>query len=222
MILVQIGERDRDRESVLSNDDGPTSNGLSLSISSNLPETSATQQSIDILFDKTRGKSAWEPLKSPETLGELLDSRYMLPLLFPSDPRMLAASPSKLPLSTHERKKSGLPLNVENGEASTPAASAGSRGALNWRFKGRRVRDVGVGTLRWVDGLNYTSRWSRAPGSDEDDKDNVASEKSDEPLVNGEGPILPRSMAPLTHKPSARNRATRNSMSGETELMLED
>jgi len=214
----EIGDRDRDRESLLSADDA-SSNGLASLVSNNLPETSSAQRSLDMLFDRTQGKSAWEPVKPPEALGELLDSRYMLPLLFPSDPRLLAASPGKVPLPSHERKKSGMSLSAESEDASMTVASAGSRGALDWRFDGRRVREVGIGTLRWVDGLGYASRWDRAPGP-EDDKDHE-SDKSDEAPVDVEGTMVPH-IAPLTRKPSARARAARSSMGGDTERGLEE
>jgi len=65
------------------------------------------QQAIDNLFDRTFEKAEWQPAKSPEVLGELLDSRYMLPLLLPSDPAHLGALPI-LPKQRNDKRESGL------------------------------------------------------------------------------------------------------------------
>lgn len=161
-----------------------------------------------MLFDRTQGKSSWEPARPPEALGELLDSRYMLPLLFPSDPRMLAASPKKLPTTPTERKG----VIPETISGSTTPASAGSRGALEWRLKGRRVRDVGIGTLRWVDGAGYASRWSRTP----DYVEGEDAESSDASEVSNDGMRPITHITPLTRKPSSRIRTGRTSMGGDT------
>lgn len=168
-----------------------------------------------MLFDRTQGKSSWEPARPPEALGELLDSRYMLPLLFPTDPRMLAASPKKLPTTPTERK--GVMSDTMSG--TTTPASVGSRGALEWRMKGKRVRDVGIGTLRWVDGAGNASRWSRAPDFTEGDYAECS--ELSELSFDGVKPIS--HITPLTRKPSARIRTGRTSMGGETaEAVLED
>lgn len=168
-----------------------------------------------MLFDRTQGKSAWEPARPPEALGELLDSRYMLPLLFPTDPRMLAASPGKLPSTPNERKKSVMsPVPDHNNRPrSVTPASAGSRGALEWRLRGRRLRDVNAGTLRWVDGIGFTSRWGRAMEVEDDDAEaDATSDDSSGSLVYRQGPAALQHATPLTRKPSSRIRTGRTSM----------
>lgn len=151
-----------DRESLASTeDDTPPSLPSSESISDNL----AAQKSVDMLFDRLQGKSSWEPAKPPEALGEFLDSRHMLPLFFPSDPRMLAALPGKLPKTGVESKPDGKSA----GSAETPA-SVGSRGPLDWTLGGKKVREIGVGMLAWVDGVAYTSRWTRPTEIEPDDE----------------------------------------------------
>ncbi|EJD33454.1 hypothetical protein AURDEDRAFT_177463 [Auricularia subglabra TFB-10046 SS5] len=47
-------------------------------------------QGIDALFDRGIDKAQWTAPRPPEALGELLDSRCMLPLVLPSDPQLLA------------------------------------------------------------------------------------------------------------------------------------
>ena len=72
-----MGEREREREL----EDSMASEAASLNASS---ETFAAQHSIDNLFDRSHSQSEWEPAKAPQVLGELLDSRHMLPLFLPS------------------------------------------------------------------------------------------------------------------------------------------
>lgn len=49
--------------------------------------------SIDDLFDGSTQLSEWLPESPPECLGELLDSRFMIPFILPSDPEHLVATP---------------------------------------------------------------------------------------------------------------------------------
>ncbi|ORY31607.1 hypothetical protein BCR39DRAFT_86241 [Naematelia encephala] len=48
---------------------------------------------IDALFDGTTALADFEPPTAPESLGELLDSRFMLPFLLPADNAYLVATP---------------------------------------------------------------------------------------------------------------------------------
>lgn len=48
---------------------------------------------IDALFDGSVSLSEWMPQTGPEALGELLDSRFMLPFLIPQDTDVLLARP---------------------------------------------------------------------------------------------------------------------------------
>ncbi|WWC72229.1 uncharacterized protein I206_106191 [Kwoniella pini CBS 10737] len=50
---------------------------------------------IDALFDGTIALGEFVPSSSPECLGELLDSRYMLPFILPYDNAYLVAAPPK-------------------------------------------------------------------------------------------------------------------------------
>ncbi|KAK0198200.1 DIL domain-containing protein, partial [Armillaria mellea] len=84
-------ERDREREESLSSslNDSMDQSMQSVSFSSDSSDL-PPNQNIDVLFEDDITAS-WEPPKPPQVLGELLDSRHMLPLLFPSNPLMLAA-----------------------------------------------------------------------------------------------------------------------------------
>ena len=202
---------ERDRESLISSgDDAPPSLPSSESIS----ETLAAQKSVDMLFDRLRGKSSWEPAKPPEALGEFLDSRHMLPLFFPSDPRMLAALPGKLPNTAGEFK----PNAKSSGSGHATPASVGSRGPLDWTLDGKKVRDVGVEMLAWVDGVAYTSRWTR-PAEIEPDDDMERMQESpgpdEDPTLNPNTPAPLESITPLTRRKSSRRGRSSMLTAGE-------
>jgi len=205
----EIGDRDRGRDgsvSSLANDSPDPSATLSPPTQS--PAQSAAQRGIDMLFERTQEKSTWEPSKPPEVLGELLDSRYMLPLLFPSDPRMLSARPGKLPMNAGDPRDKRQSVQVAESRSAS-RASAGSRGTMAWRSRNRKLREVGVETLQWVDGVRSAARWGRPIALDEDeDKKSVSYGSEDLNFYKDELKVdtnLPRN-TPLTRKPSVRSK----------------
>ncbi|KAI0778452.1 DIL domain-containing protein [Trametes elegans] len=156
----ELGEREREREESVSA--SPSLHEVPIAsdqASSTSQEGSAAQRSIDALFDRAQEKLLWEPAKAPDPLGELLDSRYMLPLLLPSDPRMLGALPTKPP-SLDEEKRASVRLSVDGSSRSESRASFGNRGAMGWRFS-KQLRDIGPTTLQYVDGSRAAARWTR-------------------------------------------------------------
>lgn len=124
-------------------------------------EATSARQSIDLLFDKQQEITSWEPPKPPQVLGELLDSRYMLPLRFPSDPRLLAALPSKSFLEMNVPGSQPPSASFSPGSTSKGSIDFGRPGPLLWRSRNKKIRDTGVGVLQWVDGLHSASRWWR-------------------------------------------------------------
>ncbi|CAE6432783.1 unnamed protein product [Rhizoctonia solani] len=121
------------------------------------------QQQIDALFDRDRSKSNWLPAAVPEPLGELLDSRHMLPLILPSDPILLAAMPVKHARGKYETTSSeGRPMSRAS------QASSGATDALAWRTRLSVIRDVRVNLLDIVDyGWFSERRWSTKVYQDE-------------------------------------------------------
>lgn len=185
---------DRDREGSVSSYVNEASSGTrqSPSVSTNSSDTS-DQNNIDILFGTPRETLSWEPTKPPPALGELLDSRYMLPLLFPSDPRMLAALPPKLLLSEDEKKE----------QRDTQPISG--RHTTLWRSRNRKLREVGVDALQWVDGIRSAARWAR-PISFEDEEDQQPHGNAhDDPNFDEDFDLrINTHITPLTRKPSGR------------------
>lgn len=169
-----------------------------------------------MLFERTE---FWEPVRPPQVLGELLDSRYMLPLLFPSDPRMLAALPGKVPLIEQDKVERRRGVRVAPDSRSSSRIGNGDRGTMVWRSRNRKLREVGIGALQWVDGVRSAARWGRAPepGDEEvDDDDNQPhSYTSDDSTVNDPALRLDTHTTPLTRKPSGRSKG-RTSLGGET------
>ncbi|TFY55227.1 hypothetical protein EVJ58_g8382 [Rhodofomes roseus] len=200
----EIGERERDREEGLSVSpslhDVPIGDGRQSPVPSQ--ETSAAQRNIDALFDRAWEKSSWEPARAPEPLGELLDSRHMLPLLFPSDPKMLGALPANR-TTPEEDKRSSSRLSQDS---SASRASFGTRGAMTWRLKTKKLRDVSAITLQFVDGSRAARRWTRPAEIEEEEE---WEELPPYPTADAQSPDALRvetHFTPLTRKPSARSR----------------
>lgn len=206
----EIGERDRDREDTISA--SPSLHEVPIGPDNVAPapalpsEPSAAQRNIDALFDRTWEKTSWEPASAPEPLGELMDSRFMLPLLLPSDPRMLGALPAKRPLSDEEKPHHNPRLSQDS---TASRASFGSRGAMAWRLKSKKLREVGVGTLQWVDGLRSATRWSRAAEVNEEEWSDQPPPYSMDDIQPPQGDLKVETavhFTPLTRKPSTRSR----------------
>ncbi|KDR84897.1 hypothetical protein GALMADRAFT_233353 [Galerina marginata CBS 339.88] len=215
-IRKELVERDWDRDGSVSSLVNEAS-GSPSQTSSVLPsiEITSSQQNIDILFDKTMDIASWEPVRPPQALGELLDSRYMLPLLFPSDPRLLSALPRKKQILEDTKRVSSQGFASNLGQSS----GHGSRGAtpLPWVSKNRKLRQVGIGTLQWVDGVRSAARWGRpvAPDYEPEDEDLSPASYPPDELEGGELPMRVNThVTPLTRKPSGRAKG-RTSM-GET------
>jgi hypothetical protein len=175
------------------------------------------QQTIDSLFDKTFDVNLWEPTRSPQALGELLDSRHMLPLLFPTDPRLLAALPETRTL-LDDSKRFSLPSISSISDRSFGRGS-NTPTSLPWKLRNRKVREVGIGTLQWVDGIRSASRWGRPVEYDYEPEDEdgflrpQATAEKDEDDTEFTMQINTH-ITPLTRKPSGRSKG-RPSM-GET------
>ncbi|KAG1864289.1 DIL domain-containing protein [Suillus subalutaceus] len=197
----EMGEREREREL----EDGMASEAnASFNASS---ETFVAQHSIDNLFDRSHSQSEWEPAKAPQVLGELLDSRHMLPLFLPSDPRVLSATPEKRVFSGYcERAGARTAAHARNASQ----ASTLDGGAMKWRCRSRRVRNVDFETLQWVDrfrtkpqtfqlhmhGEEYEETYPSTPLSD----------AIDDLRINTDVPHTVLHGTPLTKRPSARSR----------------
>ncbi|KAF9455116.1 hypothetical protein P691DRAFT_792202 [Macrolepiota fuliginosa MF-IS2] len=199
----EINERERDRESI-SSLQNEADQSFSSVTTSGTSEAVNAQIGIDLLFDKTKDKSIWEPIKPPEPLGELLDSRYMIPLLFPSDPRLLAALPRKLTSELvvngyghgtitsansdyssrksidSQRSSDGLSHHTRNSHREDE-----NGGIMSWRCRNRKIREVGVGALQRIDGVVSAARWGKPvdPRFTEDDDEPA----DGDPLVEGNG-----------------------------------
>jgi hypothetical protein len=143
------------------------------SISASNSAEFAAQRAIDDLFSRTFEKSVWQPAKPPAVLGELLDSRYMLPLLLPSDPMHLGALPviprernmkresdihgfltpggldvGAVGMSAGHDRKSHSKSGSQAGSRSASIASIGTRGAMEWLCRTRKLRVVDKAMLK--------------------------------------------------------------------------
>jgi len=86
--------------------------------------------SIDSLLDGTTHLAEWTPQSAPECLGELLDNRFMIPFVLPTDPKYLVAMPpfdiafhalaSHSPFITDDSTNSSRPASRSSWSSSRP------------------------------------------------------------------------------------------------------
>lgn len=190
------------------------------SISSKAPSitpslvASSTQQNIDILFDRSLDKSTWTPVRPPQALGELLDSRHMLPLFFPSDPRLLAALSGN---TNHPEDAKRTSMQSSKSDSDRSSSHTNAPEPFSWKLRNRKVREVGSEILQWVDGVRSASRWGRSlvhdfEVGDEEDHSSPGEPEHDELTIR-----VNTHITPLTRKPSGRTKG-RLSMSEFTPI----
>lgn len=227
ILRKEISERDRDRDDASSTFRSGSVNGDDQSSLGSI-ETTSNRHSIDMLFDKNLEINAWAPPKAPQVLGELLDSRFMLPLLFPSDPLLLAALPSKAYLNPEGTSQ---PASATLSPSSMPRGSIdfGKPGPLRWRSRNKKIREAGVGMLQWVDGLHSAARWWR-PTEQTYEAEEEVEQLTEEPEseVNEEDELqsvdeegrrtlkVTTHFTPYTRKPSIRSKGGRPSLGDVT------
>ena len=205
-----MGDRERERT-----DDSPSLNGGYFDSAPPSPslEYSTAQRGIDTLFDRFREKSAWEPPAAPDALGELMDSRHMLPLTLPSDPRLLGAVPAKTAIpQTQTRARSDSLVPESAAPRSSSRASHRASEALGWRLRIRKLREVEIRTLQWIDGAPSTARWYRPVDFEDEDEKSVQpahNPEDGEPLT--EDASLSLHLTPLTNSRHPRSRGRQSS-----------
>src|SRR6267378_3243232 len=129
---MEMEDPERDDASIFN--DSISAHAASLTSSAST-EASAAQHNIDLLFGEDA--TSWEPVRPPEVLGEFLDSRYMLPLLLPSDPVLLSAMPTMPALWQNESATDG----VLDGRSVSRDSKRGF-GSLPWRITTKRLRET--------------------------------------------------------------------------------
>ncbi|KAG2350276.1 hypothetical protein BDR05DRAFT_9958 [Suillus weaverae] len=172
-------------------------------------QTFTAQHSIDNLFDRSHSQSEWEPAKAPQVLGELLDSRHMLPLFLPSDPRVLSATPEKRVVSGYGERP-GARTAAHARSTSQASTLDGDGGAMKWRCRSRRVRNVDFETLQWVDRFRTKSQTFQLPVHGEEYEETYPSTPLsggiDDLRIDTDVPHTILHGTPLTKRPSARSR----------------
>ncbi|KAI5123625.1 hypothetical protein M0805_003439 [Coniferiporia weirii] len=231
-IRKEITERDNDYDDDSFSSGTPEANGSSIYdksySASSFDETSASQNSIDLLFDRTLTKPTWSPQQPPEVLGELLESRYMLPLQLPSDPRMLAAVMGRKIDSenTFSTNLSVPHFSAKESVRSLSRARSGSIRILEWVTRSRQMRHVRIEMLDCLDGSAGSGRWTRradAAVQDEDATEGMrgsTSPASGATSTSGENEQETRPnhvrLTRLARAASSRSRHGRSATLGET------
>ena len=138
----------------------------------------------------------------------------MLPLLFPSDPRLLAALPGEI-IYPEDRTS----LRSPNSDSDKSSNHTNAPEPFSWRSRNRNIRKVGIEILQWVDGVRSASRWGRSlvhdfeVGNEDHSTYPTEEPEDDEPTIR-----INAHIAPLTRKPSGRAKG-RLSMSETTPII---
>ncbi|WVQ94923.1 hypothetical protein IAU59_002009 [Kwoniella sp. CBS 9459] len=118
---------------------------------------------IDALFDGTTSLADFTPQSAPECLGELLDSRYMLPFLLPEDNAYLIATP---PFDAAYRNL--LPASPFISDGSRSASRPPSRSSfsssrpMGWSLpKQRKLRELPSDFFAWLKAQETEHRLQR-------------------------------------------------------------
>ncbi len=106
---------------------------------------------IDALFDGTVALVDFIPQSAPECLGELIDSRFMLPFLLPRDNVYLVATP---PADTAYQKISPQPALISDGSSHSRAPSRSSFSSsrpMGWTVpSSRKLREIPPDFFTWL------------------------------------------------------------------------
>lgn len=214
----EMSDRDRDHEDSVSSQVDESSSTIvgDVPLSATHAESPGAHHDINLLFGTPQDISIWEPAGPPPALGELLDSRYMLPLLFPSNPRMLAAVSIDTLSGDEEldKQRSARPVP----ETRSTDSNIGSR---QWRLRNKKFREVGVEALRWVDDNQPAVHWVEPfelHPDGQDDKDDPSSDYPNVDTVQSGGSQSQNT--PLTRKPSGRSKG-RQSLGGTVAQVID-
>ncbi|KIJ45525.1 hypothetical protein M422DRAFT_67024 [Sphaerobolus stellatus SS14] len=240
----EMGDKDYDREgsvaSTINEVPEDVSQTPSLSGSTQSSQLTRAQRGIDLLFSRDYERAEWEAPQPPEALGELRDSRHMLPLVFPSNPRLLAAVQRNTEaVDGSGRKSKRESLQTPNGHLATvnflerekerPAsrASVSRKGALAWTSRAQKLRTIGIETLEWVDGVRGQGRWAgvgHIPPSEDEDEEQEQEEARDKLRANGDAKVAGSTLSakPQRRRSLKRPLESEGSIGGETAVLGDD
>lgn len=138
MTHLQFAEREKeDSGSEINDAQSIQSSEVRSLTASSIESDRHIQEGIDRLFDPEYNAAHWLPPKPSPVLGELMESRYMLPLVLPSEPQLLRA----VPLDHQE-------LLERNQEPNTPTPLM----TLPYRFLTYNERAVELRVIDLIDG----------------------------------------------------------------------
>lgn len=124
-----------------------------------IPTAETEDASIDSLFDGTTALADFTPPTAPECLGELLDSRFMIPFLLPEDVTYLVATPPADAAFAHVVSTS--PYFVDGGKMSRPSSrsSFASTRPMGWALpEPKKLRRLPEDFLTWLHEREYQRR----------------------------------------------------------------
>ncbi|WVW86391.1 hypothetical protein I302_108437 [Kwoniella bestiolae CBS 10118] len=149
---VQKAERRRSQGSLSDHSSSHSHGGPSMSEIS-LQGIIDDSTPIDALFDGSTALGEFIPQSSPECLGELLDSRYMLPFVLPHDNTYLIASPPRD--AAYRNLLPASPFISDGSRTSRPPSrsSFSSSRPMGWSLpRQRSLRELPMDFFGWLKG----------------------------------------------------------------------
>lgn len=214
-ICEQIPDRSEESDSFIAEMDEEitrSSNGTTTPA----PSDDGDLNNVDSLFNGSPNKTEWQPLPAPEVLGELLESRYLHPLSLPSDPRMLAAVPGRMPDPEPFAESATLsPPSKNKHTRNLSRVRTSERRVLDWVTRTKSMRQVTLDVLDCVDGCPGTNRWIRRadapPEPDGSEHENASVCLQSANGTEGEGRSSPVHLTQLARSSSTRHKKGRSS-----------
>ncbi|WWC95155.1 hypothetical protein V866_002009 [Kwoniella sp. B9012] len=150
---VQEAERRRSHGSLSDHSSSHSHGGPSMSDVS-LQGIIDDSTPIDALFDGSTALGEFVPQSAPECLGELLDSRYMLPFVLPNDNTYLIASPPRDAAYRNLLLPASPFISDGSGSSRPPSRSSfSSSRPMGWSLpKQRKLRELPMDFFEWLKG----------------------------------------------------------------------
>ncbi|WVQ83667.1 hypothetical protein IAT38_005810 [Cryptococcus sp. DSM 104549] len=141
---VQDAERRRSSSEWSEGTHGSTASGAT-----GMSEDDSTP--VDALFDGTTALADFTPQSAPECLGELQDSRYMLPFALPTDPSYLIATPPTDAAYANLHLPSSPFITDTPTKRPLSRSSFSSSRPMGWALpKKHKLRELPPGFFKWL------------------------------------------------------------------------
>jgi hypothetical protein len=137
---------------------------------------SMIQENVDRLFDLDCDRAEWLPPKPPPVLGELLESRHMLPIILPSDSRFLAAVSTRHGWEDVTRGPFVVGVSDEGHLQERRNGFGGKKPALQYELFQCNLATASLRSMTLVDGAEWTIQRHAMEGEADEHDSEIGSE----------------------------------------------